>query len=64
MIEMFELCSTGGAAPRPLRPTSVIPTDEAAPRPQGFGTDDTETGDERIDTIGGDDVIVMGESDR
>ena len=64
MIEMFEVCSTGGAAPRPPRPASVIPTDEAEPRPHGFDTDETEAGDDRIDAMGGDEVIVIGESDR
>ena len=62
--EIVELCSTDGAEPRPPRPLSVIPTDEAEPRPPGYTAEETEAGDDRIDTTGGDDVIVMGESER
>ena len=61
---MFEVPSTNGAEPRPLRTASVIPTDGAELRPYGFGTEETEAGDDRIETMGGEDVIEIGDSER
>ena len=61
---MFKLGSTEGAEPLPPRSASVIPTEEAGPLPRGFDTDEMEAGDDRIDTMGGDEAIVMGESAR
>ena len=41
-----------------------VPTAWVEPKPQGEGMRDSEAGDERIGTTGGEDVMVIGDSAR